>query len=149
MNPELTPQQIKEVLAGMISPDRTSRESAVKTLLAQEEAALPVLADLMSSAERTEAKAAKMAMEQMVHARLVPQVGKDRPDGGVRSRVADQLVQIARSAARPRATRAHALYLLGFSGVQRHERAIEALEKDKELGDDAHMARKRIQSVRY
>jgi hypothetical protein len=110
-------------------------------------AALSGLADRMGDPDPTTAKAAKLAMERLVHRNLAPAEGEDRPDDAARTAVADALLEIAR-APRPRLVRAHALYLGGFAGDGRHEKALSALEKDPQVGEDARMARQRIRSVR-
>jgi len=139
----------KAFLAAMASPDVAARQEALKRLPEQESAAaLPGLADLMGGADPAVAKTARAGMETLVHRVRAPPPGKDRGDGAARARTADALAQIARSS-RPRMVRAHALYLLGFAGDGSHEKALAALEKDTEVGEDARMARQRIRSVRY
>jgi len=114
----------------------------------EDAAALPGLADRMGDPDPAVAKAAKAAMEHLVHHKLAPVGGKDRPDGAAYTAVADALLEIVH-APRPRLVRAHALYLVGFAGDGPHEKALGALEKDPQVGEDARMARQRIRSVRY
>jgi hypothetical protein len=144
----MNPLDAKAFLDGMASTDPAVRQEALKSLPQQDAAVLPGLADLMGSADPAVAKAAKTAMERLVHLRLAPPAGTDRPGDIARATFADGLLEIARSP-RPRLTRAHALHLAGFAGDRRHEKALGALEKDPQVGEDARMARQRIRSVRY
>jgi hypothetical protein len=102
----------------------------------------------MGSPDPAIAKAAKAAMQRLVHLKLASPAGTDRPDGGARTAVAESLLDIARSS-RPRLVRAHALYLVGFTGDGRQEKTLSALENDPQVGENARMARQRIRSVRY
>jgi hypothetical protein len=140
---------VKAYLARIASTDPAVRAAAVKEAGQQDPAALAGLADLMANSDKAIAKAAKTAMDRLTHTVLTPAKGKDKPDSsGGRSKAADQLVEIAMSS-RPRMTRSHALYLVGFAGEKMHESFVAELEKDKDVGEDARMALVRMRTVRF
>lgn len=98
------------------------------------------LANRMADPDKAKAKMAKVAMEKLVHVQA-------RPDGNKKDResVAKGLLSVAKDGnAYSRMTRAHAIRLLGYIGAGSEERALGALEKDPEVGEDARMARERI-----
>jgi hypothetical protein len=143
---------VSKWLTDMASADFAVREKAGGVVSQiQPDAAAAVLhglADIMGGTEPSAAKSAKLAMERYVHQCLGPHPGKDRPDGKVRSAVAESLQTIVASA-RPRLVRAHALLLLGFAGDHRDEKSLTAMLTDAELGPNARMTVQRIRSNRY
>jgi hypothetical protein len=141
---------VKAFLNRIASPDPAIRQAAVKDASQQNPEALSGLADLMNNADKAIAKAAKAAMERLVHGTLTPEQGKGKPNSGVREQATEQLLQIAASS-RPRLTRAHALHLLGFTGngSRTEEQILRPLENDPQISEDIRMARQRIRSARY
>ncbi len=97
------------------------------------------LADAMGSADPQAAKAAKLALEKFVHAAGAPRAG-----AAPRRETLRALSTVALSK-RPRLVRAHALRLIGLLGGPGEAKTLAPLEKDPQLGDDARMARERIQ----
>ncbi len=97
------------------------------------------LADAMASTDPQVAKAAKLALEKLAHA-----AGAPRASAAQRRETLRALSTVALSQ-RPRLVRAHALRLLGLIGGPGEVKALAPLEKDPQLGDDARMARERIQ----
>ena len=96
------------------------------------------LADAMGSPDPATAKAAKLALEKFTHAAGAPRAGAAQRRETLRA-----LREIALSK-RPRLVRAHAIRLLGLIGGKPEAQALAPLERDPELGDNAHMARERI-----
>ena len=99
------------------------------------------LADQMSGTDPVSAKAAKHEMEVSSHATAAP------GQGAARVKAAKALVDVAKSS-RPRLVRAHALRLIGFVGSKADAAAVAGLTKHPELGQDAKIAIKRIQSAK-
>ena len=99
---------------------------------------IPTLADGMASPDKARAKLAKKYMEATVHDAARP----DAPRAYRKKTIAD-LLAVIRSG-RPRLVRAHALRLLGLIGGRSEEKLIAPLESDKEVGEDARMARERL-----
>lgn len=97
------------------------------------------LADQMAGTDPTSSKAAKLEMEISAHAAAAP------GQGAARAQAAKGLVDVAKSN-RPRLVRAHALRLIGFVGSKADAAAVAALSKHPEIGQDAKIAIKRIQS---
>lgn len=104
--------------------------------------AIPLLADAMAGADPAAAVQATRALEKLAHNAARP----GAPDE--RGQALAELKKLAISR-RPRKVRAHALRLLGFVGDRGTERALAALERDPEVGEDARMARQRIRAVAY
>jgi len=99
------------------------------------------LADQMSGTDPVSSKAAKHEMEVSTHATAAP------GQGAARAKAAKALVDVAKSN-RPRLVRAHALRLIGFVGSKADAAAVAGLTKHPEIGQDAKIAIKRIQSAK-
>lgn len=99
------------------------------------------LADQMSGSDSAASKAAKLELEVAAHAAAAP------GQNAARVQAAKALVDVAKSN-RPRLVRAHALRLIGFVGGKAEAGAIAGLAKHPEIGQDAKIAIKRIQSAK-
>ena len=99
---------------------------------------IPVLADGMASANKAMAKLAKAYMAETVHDAARPDAPK-----AYRKQTIAYLLAVIRSR-RPRLVRAHALRLLGLIGGKPEEKLLAPLEADREVGEDARMARERL-----
>jgi hypothetical protein len=99
------------------------------------------LADQMSGSDSVTSKAAKLELEAAAHAAAAP------GQTPARAKAAKALVDVAKSN-RPRLVRAHALRLIGFVGSKADASAVAGLSKHPELGQDAKIAIKRIQSAK-
>lgn len=99
------------------------------------------LADQMSSADPVASKAAKVEIETSAHAAAAP------GQTAARTQAAKGLVAVATSN-RPRLVRAHALRLIGFIGSKADAAALTGITKHPEIGQDAKIAIKRIQSAK-
>jgi hypothetical protein len=141
---------VREFLNRITSPDAAVRQAAVKDAPNQNPEVLAGLADYLAHPDKAIAKAARAAMERFVHSKMSPEKGKGRPNSGIRDTVAENLLAIAASS-RPRIARAYALTLYGFAGngSAGEETILNTLEKDKEIGEDARMARQRVRMGRY
>ncbi len=135
---DAAPPTDAKFLESMASPDPAVRRAAAAFARRRGADALPGLADLAASSDKAVAKAAQKAMADIIHHAARPGAG------GEAGQAAAALLNIAQAANRPRAVRAHALYLLGFVASKTAAPVLKGLMTDREIGEDARMALDRI-----
>jgi HEAT repeat protein len=128
---------LQEFLDKIKSTDASVRYAAWRSAGPMGAPAVAPLADLMASPEKGVAKAAKEALQAIVH-------HAGRPDAQAEARaVATELLKVAAST-RPRQVRADALHWLGFIGDRRAVSGLAKLLGDAEVREDARLALERI-----
>ena len=108
----------------------------------REEIPILAFADGMASPDKAGAKRAKKYMDEIVHDAARPGAA-----ASYRKQTIAHLLTVVRSQ-RPRLVRAHALRMLGLIGGKPESNALAPLEVDREVGEDARMARERLQRSR-
>jgi HEAT repeat protein len=125
-------------LSRIDSPDAEVRYSAWHTAGPMGAQAVAPLAQRLASPDKGIAKAAKGALENVVHYAA-------RPGAGAESHaVARELTATAADGSLPASSRAEALHLLGFVADGRDVPHIAPLLHDETLRDEARMALERI-----
>ena len=129
--------EAKDLLDQLQSPDANVRLKACQSAGPAGAGAIPGLADLMASPDKSVAKGAKVALQNIAHYSARPGASKEA------QAVTTALLKVADST-RPRMIRAEALNLVGVVGDGRAVPTLTKLLSDKEVREDARMALERI-----
>lgn len=128
---------LQEFLEKIKSNDANVRYAAWRAAGPTGSSAVAPLAELMASTDKGVAKAAREALQTIVHHSARPSGQKEARD------VAAELLKVAASPA-PKLVRADSLNWLGFVGDDRAVPGLAKLLEDPEVREDARMALERI-----
>lgn len=131
-------ESVNAFLDKMQSPDADVRYAAWKSAGPMGSMAVVGLGDLAANSDKAITKAARGALLNVAHYAARPGAAAEA------HAVSIELLKLAAAPERPRAVRADALNLLGFTADSRTVPGIARLLSDTEMRDEARMALERI-----